>query len=73
MDSFTLSTYLHLAARIAIVGGLAGFVIVLGEKAVGLDIRSAVDAIEKRAAEGDVWPITALLLASILSLAYILG
>jgi len=73
MDSFTVSTFLHVALRILLVAGLAGFVIALGERAIGLDIRGAVDAIEKRAGEGDVWPITALLGISILALAYILG
>jgi hypothetical protein len=73
MDSFTLSSFLHLALRVVLVAGLATFVIAVGERAIGLNIRGAVDAIEKRAQEGDVWPITALLLASILALAYILG
>jgi hypothetical protein len=73
MDSFTASTFLHLAARILIVGGLVAFVLAVGERAVGLDIRGAIDAIEKRAQEGEVWPITSLLLVSILALAYILG
>jgi hypothetical protein len=73
MDSFTLSTFLHLAARVLLVGGLAAFIIVVGEKAIGLDIRAAIDAIEKRAQEGEVWPITSLLLVSVLALAYILG
>jgi hypothetical protein len=73
MDSFTISSFLHLAFRILFVGGLAAFVIFVGEKAVGLDITSAVDAIEKRAQDGEVWPITSLLMVSVLSLAYILG
>jgi hypothetical protein len=73
MDSFTISSFLHLAARVALVAGLVAFIIYLGERAVGLDIRAAVDAIEKRAGEGEVWPVTTLLLVSILSLAYILG
>lgn len=73
MDSFTISTFLHLALRIALVGGLAVFVIAVGERAVGLDIKKAVNAIEKQAQDGNVWPVTALLLVSILALAYILG
>jgi hypothetical protein len=73
MDSFTISSFLHLAARVLLVAGLVGFVILIGERAVGLDIRGAVDAIEKRAQDGEVWPVTSLLLVSILSLAYILG
>jgi len=73
MDSFTLSSFLHLALRVLLVAGLAAFVIAVGERAIGLNIRGAVDAIEKRAQEGDVWPITAVLLVSILALAYILG
>jgi hypothetical protein len=73
MDSFTISSFLHLAARVLLVAGLAGFVILIGERAVGLDIGGAVDAIEKRAQDGEVWPVTSLLLVSILSLAYILG
>jgi hypothetical protein len=73
MDSFTVSSFLHLALRILLVGGLAGFLILLGEKAVGLDIKGAVDAIEKRAHDGEVWPVTSLLLVSILALAYVLG
>ncbi len=73
MDSLTLSTFLHLALRILLVAGLAAFVIAIGERAIGFNIRGAVDAIEKRAEEGEVWPVTALLLAGILALAYILG
>ncbi len=73
MDSFTLSTFLHLALRILLVAGLAAFVVAVGERAIGFDIRGAVDAIEKRAREGEVWPVTCLLVASILALAYILG
>ena len=73
MDSFTASSFLHLALRILLVGSLAAFVIGVGERAIGFDIRGAVDAIEKRAAEGEVWPVTCLLLAGILAMAYILG
>ncbi len=73
MDTFTLSSFLHLAVRIVLVASVAAFVVAVGERAIGLNIRGAVDAIEKRAGEGDVWPVTALLLAGILALAYILG
>jgi hypothetical protein len=73
MDSFAISSFLHLALRVLLVGGLAAFVIFVGERAIGLDIRGAVDAIEKRAQDGEVWPITSLLLVSVMALAYILG
>lgn len=73
MDSFTIASFGHLFMRVCLVGGLVFFMLAVGERAVGLNIKNVVNAIEKRATDGDVWPATALLIASILMLGYVLG
>lgn len=73
MDNFTIVSFLHLFMKVCLTCGLIGFVIIMGERALGFDVRKLIDDIEKESEKGNVWPGTALLLGGMLSLAYFFG
>lgn len=72
MEDFGLAVLFRYYVHTLTILGAAGLVICLGEKAFGFNIRGAIDAIEKRAQDGDVWPVTAVIVVGISALAYAL-
>lgn len=69
MDDFTVASFLHRLVGVLLMGGLVTFVVFLGERALGFNLRAMVDEIEKSARHGNPWPVTALLCVSI----YVIG
>ena len=73
MTDFTLISFLHLAMKTCLTAGLVVGVITLGERAFDFDVRRAINNIEKVADDGNVWPVTCLILGGSFAVAYFFG
>lgn len=81
MDSFTLASFLHLAARLVIGAAVVTFCMGLGEWAIDYRLKKAVKAfvdaanmyVNSEGKSGTVWPLLAFTLGAPAILAYLLG
>lgn len=66
MESFALTSFLHLFARMCIIIAMVVFFMALGERAIDYKLKKAVKAfvdaanlyIETKGASGSMWPLT---------------
>ena len=77
MDDFflasSLSGVIKTLMKILVLAGGVAFVIAMGERALGFKLRDVLNAVEKRAKDGDVWPAVVLLCMGMLTVAYIIA
>lgn len=53
---------LYLVAELFVIVGAIGFIVVLGERTLGFDLKGFINNVEKVADGGNVWPGVTLLL-----------
>lgn len=75
MDPFfqdaNASKLLETAEAVLLMLALVGLAIAISERAFGLDIRRAVDRLEELSQNGTPWPLTALLIAGMFAIVWL--